>query len=88
MPIVTVARRFLGQLGAGRCRYRRTCRAGLGGRARSFAAEPPPEITTIRWKRLMAPALRQNCGRDAASRRGIYRRPLPNHRYHRGGWRW
>ena len=41
-------RRFLGQLGiAGATGLGGLGIAGLGGGARSFAAEPPPEITTV-----------------------------------------
>ena len=41
-------RRFLSQLGvAGAAGLGGLGIAGLGGGARSFAAEPPPEITTV-----------------------------------------
>lgn len=54
MPREQGRRRFLGQLGtAGAAGIGGLSSAGLGGGVRSFAAEPPPEIATIRlWKGL------------------------------------
>ena len=52
MPIVQSRRRFLNHLGAaGVAGLGGVGAAGLGGGARSFAAEPPPEITTIRLEK-------------------------------------
>ena len=52
MPIEQSRRRFLGQLGiAGVAGMGGLASAGLGGGTRSFAAEPPPEITTIRFEK-------------------------------------
>ena len=52
MPIVQSRRRFLNHLGvAGVTGLGGVGAAGLGGEARSFAAEPPPEITTIRLEK-------------------------------------
>jgi NitT/TauT family transport system substrate-binding protein len=52
MPIVHSRRRFLNHLGAaGVAGLGGIGAAGLGGGARSFAAEPPPEITTIRLEK-------------------------------------
>jgi NitT/TauT family transport system substrate-binding protein len=52
MPIVHSRRRFLSHLGAtGVAGLGGVGAAGLGGRARSLAAEPPPEITTIRLEK-------------------------------------
>jgi NitT/TauT family transport system substrate-binding protein len=52
MSIEKSRRRFLGQLGiAGVAGMGGLASAGLGGGARSFAAEPPPEITTIRLEK-------------------------------------
>jgi NitT/TauT family transport system substrate-binding protein len=52
MPIGQSRRRFLGQLGiAGVGGMGGLASAGLGGGTRSFAAEPPPEITTIRFEK-------------------------------------
>jgi NitT/TauT family transport system substrate-binding protein len=50
MPIGQSRRRFLGQLGiAGVAGMGGLASAGIGGSVRSFAAEPPPEVTTIRF---------------------------------------
>jgi NitT/TauT family transport system substrate-binding protein len=52
MPIVQNRRRFLTHLGvAGVTGLGGVGAAGLGGDARSLAAEPPPEITTIRLEK-------------------------------------
>ena len=52
MPIVQSRRRLLGHLGvAGVAGLGGIGAAGFGGGARSLAAEPPPEITTIRFEK-------------------------------------
>ena len=52
MPIEQGRRRFMGQLGiAGAAGMGGLVTVGFDGRARSFAAEPPPEITTITLER-------------------------------------
>jgi hypothetical protein len=50
-------RRFLSQLGvAGAAGLGGLGIAGLGGGARSFAAEPPPEITTVTLEKAPPPS--------------------------------
>ena len=62
MPIEQSRRRFVGQLGiAGVAAMGGLVGAGLSGGAKTLAAEPPPEVTTIRF------------GKDAAT--CIARRP-------------
>lgn len=52
MPIERSRRRFLSQLGiAGAAGMGGLASIGLGGGGRSFASEPPPEITTIRLEK-------------------------------------
>ncbi len=52
MPIEQSRRRFLGQLGiAGAAGMGGLASTGLGGGARSLAAEPPPEITTVTFEK-------------------------------------
>ena len=52
MPIEQSRRRFLGQLGiAGAAGMGGLASIGLGSRSTSFAAEPPPEVTTIRLEK-------------------------------------
>jgi hypothetical protein len=68
MPIVHSRRRFLNHLGAaGVAGLGGIGAAGLGGGARSFAAEPPPEITTIRLEKAPTTCLAPQSGRGTAS---------------------
>jgi len=48
MPIEQSRRRFLGQLGVAGAAGMGGL-AGLGSKAGSLAAEPPPEVTTVRF---------------------------------------
>ncbi len=50
MPIEPSRRRFLGQVVIAAC-MGGVASVGLGGKSRSFAAEPPPEITTVRFEK-------------------------------------
>ena len=66
MPIGQSRRRFLGQLGiAGVAGMGGLASAGIGGSVRSFAAEPPPEVTTIRFAKdpvtCIAPQAAEGC---------------------------
>ena len=66
MSIEQSRRRFVSQLGiAGVAAIGGLAGAGLGGGAETLAAEPPPEITTIRF------------GKDLASHPATERRSMP-----------
>ena len=72
MSIEQNRRRFLGQLGVA-AGMGGLASAGLGGGSRSFAVEPPPEITTVTLEKIAstcpAPVY---VGRETASGRGVY----------------
>ena len=74
-------RRFLSQLGiAGAAGLGGLGIAGFGGGARSFAAEPPPEITTITLEKSLNLPCAAVRGRRTASGRGVCRHSLPDQR--------
>ena len=69
MQIVHSRRRFLSQIGAtGVAGLGGVGAAGLGGGARSLAAEPPPEITTIRLEKAPVTCLAPQYVADALLR--------------------